>query len=111
MSIKQQTHPGWCDPRACQPLDDTNTDHRDSPLAWKVAGDDFRVSIGLSRLDEHGALSFTGTVRVNLGLADIESVGPDGNDRQLETDLTAADARMIAAALNCAADRLETVTR
>lgn len=101
-------HPGFCDPRRCQHVGNDNVDHRSTPLDFKSTVDDFRMTIGLSRFDSlETDTGYQGTPQVNLGVLDIGSVNLDGSPRLIETDLSANDARLLAAALSCAADQLD----
>jgi len=99
-------HPEWCDPRVCLCITG-NVDHRSTPLAFKPAVDDYRVSVGLARMDGTGPFPHTGTDNVHLTLLDLASACRCGEDRDIGTDLSAHDARLLAAALSCAADQLD----
>jgi len=100
------THPTYCDPRAC--VHDTgNVDHRSTPLEFKPTIDDYRVSVGLARMDGIGPFPHTGGDSVRLDLFDLASNCACGRDRELGSDLSATDARLLAAALSCAADQLD----
>ncbi|WP_219413948.1 hypothetical protein [Pseudonocardia nigra] len=111
MSINHNLHhPGFCDPRCCT-TDRDNVDHRSSPMSWKVAADDYLVTTGLARLDGGGPFPHTGRTLARLDLLDLASDNLDGSRRTLGTDLTATDARLLAAALVTVAEQLEQVTR
>jgi hypothetical protein len=67
-------------------------------MTWTPAGDDTQLSIGLSRVDCTDFPTL-GVLQIVLGLStDLGAT---------ESDLTATDARMLAAALICAAERVE----
>ncbi len=100
------SHPQWCDPRTCVSAAD-RIDHRSTPIEWKSSVDDYRLSVGLARFDGDPLLPHTGVVAVQLRLIDVASDNPDGSQRFIESDLTAADARLLAAALVCVAEQLE----
>jgi len=104
------THPTYCDPRACLHLSTDNVDHRSTPLEFKPTADDYRLSVGLARMDGTGPFPHTGTDYVRLTLLDLASNCRCGEDRELGTDLSATDARLLAAALSCAADQLDALT-
>lgn len=104
------THPAWCDPRVCT-ADGDISDHRSTPMAWKPAADDYLITTSLAQLDEHGACPHTGAAKARIELRDLVSCHPDGSDRVVGTDLTAADARLLAAALVCVAEQLEAEQR
>ncbi len=106
------THPTYCDPRACLNLSTDNVDHRSTPLTFKPSVADIRVSVGLARMDGTGPFPHTGNDAVRVELFDLASDCRCGEDRELGSDLSAADARLLAAALSCAADQLDAlVTR
>ncbi|WP_232667881.1 hypothetical protein [Pseudonocardia sp. TRM90224] len=66
------------------------------------------VTVGLSQQDEVGAFDVPGRPHVSLSLRDDESVTFAG--RPVEVDdawLSAANARLLAAALVCAGEQLE----
>lgn len=111
MSIIKHNHPGFCDPRRCERLSVDNVDHRSAPLEMKSSVDDFRMTVGLSRFDEvpldRPDVANYGRPQVNLGLRDLASLNLDGSEIVVETDLSANDARLLAAALSCAADQLD----
>lgn len=109
MSIAQ--HPAWCSAHECS-AGPGDLDHRSAPMRWTSSCDDFLITTGLARLDETNPGGETqGRARVNLGLLDIASNNLDGTRRHLETDLTAQDARLLAAALITAAEQLESLQR
>lgn len=100
------SHPDWCDPRTCI-TDSQVIDHRSTPIEWKSSVDDYRLSVGLARFDGDPLLPHLGDVTVQLRLRDLASDNLDGSERAIESDLTAADARLLAAALVCVAEQLE----
>lgn len=110
--IPSQTHPTWCDPRGCAHVGTENLDHRSAPFELKSSVDDFLLSAGLARFDSvDPRLGYVGPATVRLNLRDLASNNVDGSDRILGTDLTAADARLLAAALVCVAEQLEAQQR
>jgi hypothetical protein len=98
------THPAWCDHTECAALDDVNVIHRSTP--FRIHGGDVSLSIGLGRLDGVGDLGFIGRDGVRLRLLDLESTHEDGSDVETAANLDATQARLLAAALQCAADQL-----
>jgi hypothetical protein len=111
VSIINHAHPQWCDPRACVDMRD-DIDHRSTPMQWTSSVDDFLITTGLARLDEVSPrVQASGRATVSLGLRDLASTNLDGTPRALEMDLSAQDARLLAAALVAAAEELEAVTR
>lgn len=113
MSIKPSyAHPKWCDPRTCDFLGTENVDHRSSPFELKSTVDDYLMSTSLARFDSvDPRLGYVGPATVRLNLRDLASDNLGGSDRILGTDLTAADARLLAAALVCVAEQLEAEQR
>lgn len=109
MSINHtRSHPKWCDPRTCLSLGIENVEHRTAPFELKATVDDYLLAVGLARFDSiDPQLGYTGRDAVHLELTDVESVALDGSPLVLGTKLTAADARLLAAALDCAADQLD----
>ncbi len=103
-------HPTWCDPRTCL-SDPDRVDHRSTPLKWKSSVDDYQPIVGLARFDGDPLLPHTGDVTARLGLLDVANDNLDGTPRLIETDLTAADVRLLAAALVCVAEQLEDLHR
>ena len=96
-------HPSFCDPRLCTVDAATSVEHRDAALSWKPTGDDTELSVGLTRID---CLEFDGrlgTPKVILGVQSVLGFA--------DSALTATDARMLAAALVCAAERAEHLAR
>lgn len=109
--IPSLAHPSWCDPRVCTHLRD-DVDHRSTPMQWTTSVDDFLITTSLARLDEISPrIQATGRATVNLGLLDLASNNRDGSPRKVETDLSAQDARLLAAALVAAAEELEGLQR
>ena len=104
------SHPSWCDPRTCI-TDPDRIDHRSTPIEWKSSVDDDRLSVGLARFDGDPLLPHVGDVTVQLRLVDVASDNPDGSERFIDSDLSAADARLLAAALVCVAEQLEDLHR
>lgn len=111
-------HPSWCDPRVCR-ADDLNyyCDHRSTPLEWTPSVDNYAITTGLARFDGGGGpIPCAGVTTARLELRDLVDDNPDGTPRVMGVDLTAADARLLTAALVAVAEQLEaeqrrTVTR
>lgn len=99
MSIINHAHLPWCDPRLCAPLGDGSCDHRSTPLEFLAAGY-LRVSVGLSSI-ENAAMPELGWTGIVLQLID------DGIGRTTSCDLSAIDARILAALLVGEAERVE----
>jgi hypothetical protein len=68
---------------------------------------DTELTVRTIRLDNTGAFGHTGQIFVNLYIEDTESAHPDGRPITIAADLSPADARMLAAALVCEAERVE----
>jgi hypothetical protein len=101
-------HPRWCDPRACSTARGS-VDHRSTPMAWKSSTDDYWISTCLARMDgDRPSDVGTTTVRELRNLAALDA---DDASRTLGTDLTAQDARLLAAALVAVAEQLEAEQR
>jgi hypothetical protein len=92
-------HPSYCDPRLCTVHSGHYAEHRSAPMEWTPNGDDTSVSVGLVRIDGLD-VPYTGDPKVTLRITTED--GEDGI-----THLTGTDARMLAAALVCAAERAE----
>lgn len=92
-------HPDFCDPRSCAPLGDASTDHRSTPMSFLAAGY-LTVSVGLSSI-ENASLPELGWTGIVLQLID------DGIGRTTSCDLSAIDARLLAALLVQEAERVE----
>jgi hypothetical protein len=99
--------PTWCDPRVHLDHDDETPEHRTAGLTWKPAAGDTELTVRTIRLDNTGAFGHTGQLLVNLYIEDTESFYPGGRPITIEADLGPADARMLAAALVCEAERVE----
>lgn len=106
------TCPSWCDPRTHREDSPNDVDHRSTPMSWASSVDDFLITTSLARLDENSPwVQAIGKTTVNLGLLDLASDNRDGSPRKVETDLSAQDARLLAAALVAAAEELEDLQR
>lgn len=81
--------------------------HRSTPIEFASTRDDRVISVGLDRVDEIGLYEVTGAVAVLLTIVDTASVDHAGDDRVLETALSATDARFLMAALGVEVDRFE----
>lgn len=103
--------PDWCDPRAHIQRDPESPEHRSAGLTWKPNAADTQLTVCTVRLDETGTFTAVGATFVNLSIRDVESVYPGGREIAAETDLDPADARMLAAALVCEAERVEALLR
>ncbi|OLT12245.1 hypothetical protein BJF78_24595 [Pseudonocardia sp. CNS-139] len=103
-----RTHPEWCDPRGCD-TDGAVTSHRSTPMTWRVSIDDFEISVGVARYDEVvRGVEEAGEVRGTLRLHRVDS----GLHRLLdETDMSAGDLRLLAAAAVSVAEQLEQLQR
>lgn len=109
------TFPDWCDPRRSE-SGLINDFHYVELRRWRAAEDDVDIRLDLTRSDEHlsskdGAL-LVGETRVRLYLendAHVCHAEADGNEvgPKVDVDLTADDARRLAAHLLMAADRIE----
>lgn len=97
--------PKWCDPRTHAELDRYNHEHAAMPEAWKVAGDDVRVTIGVSQLEDVGDVPSMHPARVRLVLSNLYA------DDEAAADLTADDCRHIAETLLQRADQLQEMAR
>lgn len=76
-------------------------------MVFSAREDDLTVSVGLSRLDEIGMFEIDGAEHIRLTLRDTASVSPAGEERILDVDLTAEEARMLSAMLDLAALRVD----
>lgn len=101
--------PEWCDPRAHIQHDRETPEHRTAGMTWKPNGADTQITVAEARLDDLGLFGHTGQVRVTLRI--VEECPVDGTDGIAETDLDPSDARMLAAALVCTAERIEALQR
>lgn len=113
MSIPDTTHdqnhsqcPGWCDPRTHITHSAEDFEHRTVGLSWKPVAADTLLTIGVCQLENTGPFPSTSNLMIRLRIVDTESVRMDGSEIASETDLDAADAEMLAAALVCEANRL-----
>lgn len=105
-------HPSFCDPRVCAHVGVENVDHRSTPFELRSSVDDYLLSAGLARFDSiDPELGYVGPATARLSLRDLASDNPDGTERVIGSDLTAADARLLAAALVCVAEQLEDLQR
>src|SRR5690242_5129680 len=97
-------HPSYCDPAACTPMGG-DVLHKSETFTMRVG--DVLAAVGLCRLDDLGAFGHVGRDSVRLRLFDLESAHEDGGDVEVSASFDAAQARLLAAALLCAADQLD----
>jgi hypothetical protein len=99
------THPRWCDPRCCVVALDDDTclvvEHRSAPMQFTPNADpENRLSVGLTRRDEHGSCPGKGELKLILTVVDGAEDGSAVTYSSTEAWLTLADARMFSAAID-----------
>ena len=79
-------------------------------MTWKASADHFGLSVGLARFDSPPPDAVAGPVTARLDIDDLLADGL-GVSRGVGVDLSAADARLLAAALVTVAAQLEDLQR
>jgi hypothetical protein len=105
MSSLSYVHPAWCDPANCRPVCDYHVDHRSAP--FKMRTNDQEIAVGLARIDDREGHERGGEPEVHLSIEDVASCTPRGDRLVVPTVMSATEARLLAAALVCAAEQRE----
>lgn len=107
-------HPAWCERRDCVGEYWPTATHREPVHRWRPIDNDLEVTLGVTRMDE----MFRGEQVIGEPVVWLAAAAPasvdsvrlvDGAPTRIDVDtfMTPADARLLAALLVCAAERVE----